>query len=424
MSAVGRVEVHLVDLETGVDDPAELVDRRTAGDEVLHHLRRDRGRIGRNAARGDAVVAGKDQGAGMVEPRRVPRLPGREPDRQLLEPAERAGRLGQLRLTQGRRGAGLEIGARQMGQQRADLVQIRNRLVHATLPSVFGSGAIVSEHRRGPKRKFRARHCRLGYCPVMTAPDDPVRRPVGLFAGFAVATAFFTRIPIAAPWCQTAQLADAAWAFPLVGAGVGAVAAFAFMLAQLLGLGDWPAALLAVLAGLGLTGALHEDGLADTADGLIGGDDREARLAIMRDSRHGTFGVLAVVLSVLLRAAALAGIGEAIHAGLALIAAHAASRAALPIAMRALAPARADGLGAAAGTPSAALAVAAFAIGALISVAALGPGRGAVALGFAGAAVFAACVLAHRRIGGYTGDVLGAFQQIGEIVVLLTAAAR
>ena len=144
----------------------------------------------------------------------------------------------------------------------------------------------------------------------------------------------------------------------------------------------------------------------------------------MRDSRHGTFGVLAIVLSVLLRAAALAGIGEAIHAGLALIAAHAASRAALPIAMRALAPARADGLGAAAGTPRAALAVAAFAIGALISLAALGPARGAIALGLAGAAVFAAGVLAHRRIGGYTGDVLGAFQQIGEIVVLLTAAAR
>ena len=72
------------------------------------------------------------------------------------------------------------------------------------------------------------------------------------------------------------RLAEAAWAFPLVGAGIGAVAAVVFLVAQLLGLGDWPAALLAVLAGLLLTGALHEDGLADTADGLFGGSDRDA----------------------------------------------------------------------------------------------------------------------------------------------------
>jgi adenosylcobinamide-GDP ribazoletransferase len=246
----------------------------------------------------------------------------------------------------------------------------------------------------------------------------------GMFSGFAVATAFFTRIPVATPGCRVERLAPAAWAFPLVGAGIGGVAAFAFLLVQLLGLGDWPAAVLAVLAGIVLTGALHEDGLADTADGLIGGHDREQRLAIMRDSRHGTFGVVAIVLSVLLRAAALSRIGDPIYGGLALVAAHAASRAALPLAMRALAPARSDGLGAAAGRPSIPLAVAALAIGLLVTLAALGPARGLVAIGLAGAAMFAAGVLAHRRIGGYTGDVLGAFQQIGEIVMLLAAAAK
>ena len=245
-----------------------------------------------------------------------------------------------------------------------------------------------------------------------------------MFSGFAVATAFFTRIPVAAPACSAGRLAPAAWAFPLVGAGIGGIAAFAFLLVQLLGLGDWPAAVLAVLAGIVLTGALHEDGLADTADGLIGGHDRDQRLAIMRDSRHGTFGVVAIVLSVLLRAAALSGIGDPIYAGLALVAAHAASRAALPLAMRALAPARSDGLGAAAGRPSMVLAIAALAVGLLVTLAALGPARGFVAIGLAGAAMFAAGVLAHRRIGGYTGDVLGAFQQIGEIVMLLAAAAK
>jgi len=219
-------------------------------------------------------------------------------------------------------------------------------------------------------------------------------------------------------------LADAAWAFPLVGAGIGAVCAFVFLLAQLLRLGDWSAALLAVLAGAALTGALHEDGLADTADGFFGGHDREQRLEIMRDTRHGTFGVLAIVLSVLLRAAALAEIGEAVQGGLALIAAHAASRGALSLAMRSLAPARAEGLGAAAGRPSLPLAIAALVIGSTIALAAFGPERGAMAIVLAGSALFGLGVMAQRRIGGYTGDVLGAFQQVAEIVMLLTAAAR
>jgi adenosylcobinamide-GDP ribazoletransferase len=246
----------------------------------------------------------------------------------------------------------------------------------------------------------------------------------GMFSGFAVATAFFTRIPVTTPASCAGRLADAVWAFPLVGAGIGGIAACAFLLAQLFGLRDWPAAILTVLASIVLTGALHEDGFADTADGLIGGHDRDQRLAIMRDSRHGTFGVLAIVLSVMLRAAALAEIGEPIHAGLALIAAHAGSRAILPFAMRMMAPARADGLGAAAGRPPTPHALAALAIGLLITLAALGPGRGLIAFGLAGAAVFTLGVLVRRRIGGYTGDVLGAFQQIGEIVVLLTAAAK
>jgi adenosylcobinamide-GDP ribazoletransferase len=246
----------------------------------------------------------------------------------------------------------------------------------------------------------------------------------GMFSGFAAATAFFTRIPVTTPASCSGRLADAVWAFPLVGAGIGGIAACAFLLAQLFGLRDWPAAILTLLASIVLTGALHEDGIADTADGLIGGHDRDQRLAIMRDSRHGTFGVLALVLSVMLRAAALAEIGEPIHAGLALIAAHAGSRAILPFAMRMMAPARADGLAAAAGRPPTPHALAALAIGLLITLAALGPGRGAVALGLAGAAVFTLGVLVRRSIGGYTGDVLGAFQQIGEIVVLLTAAAK
>jgi len=131
----------------------------------------------------------------------------------------------------------------------------------------------------------------------MSAPEQSIGRRPGFVAGFAMAVAFFTRIPIGTPAEADWQLAQAAWAFPLVGAGVGAVAAFVFVIAQLIGLGDWPAALLAVTASLVLTGALHEDGLADSADGLFGGADRDRRLAIMRDSRLGTYGACALAMS-------------------------------------------------------------------------------------------------------------------------------
>ncbi len=258
----------------------------------------------------------------------------------------------------------------------------------------------------------------------MIAPEHSTDRRPGFVAGFAAAVGFLTRVPVGTPVGGDWRLADAAWAFPLVGAGIGAIAAFAFLVAELLGLGDGPAALLAVLAGVCVTGALHEDGLADSADGIFGGADRSSRLAIMRDSRHGTFGVVAIVLSVALRAAALAQAGEAIYAGLALIAAHAASRALLPVAMWALTPARADGLAVEAGRPRSVPAIAAVAIGVVVALAALGPWLGLIAFVVSAVAVAAAGMLARRRIGGYTGDVLGGFQQIAEIAMLLAAAAR
>ena len=258
----------------------------------------------------------------------------------------------------------------------------------------------------------------------MGEPNDSLRYPRGFFAGFADAMAFFTRLPVEGRARGGWRLADSAWAFSLVGAGIGAVAALAFLFAQLLGLGSWPAGLLAVFASVSITGALHEDGLADAVDGFFGGHDREAKLAIMRDSRQGAFGVLAIVLSVLLRAASLATIGDVIHGGLALIAVHAGSRAALPAVMWALPPARAEGLGATAGTPGISGMATAAMIGAAVTLTALGPLQGSTALCLAGLAIFAMAWFARHQVGGYTGDVLGAIQQIGEIVMLLAASAR
>ena len=255
---------------------------------------------------------------------------------------------------------------------------------------------------------------------LMVAGMDARRGP---FDDFAVATALLTRLPMDRAVPADGTVAAAAWAFPLVGAGIGALAAIAFLIAELLALGPGPAAFLAVLAGVAVTGAFHEDGLADTLDGFMGGHDREQKLAIMRDSRQGTHGVLALVFSVGLRTAALAAIAEPLHAGLALLAAHAFSRGLLPATMLALAPARADGLGATAGTPSRGMAIAAAVIGLVVTIGALGPAKGGVGIILAAGAVTLAALLARRQIGGYTGDVLGAFQQTGEIVMLLVAAA-
>jgi len=118
---VGRlVQRHFVDAQIGIGQRRQLVDRTTAGDEVLHHLRRHLGRIGRNAARSDAVIAGEDANARALDPRRMAALPQAHPAGDFLEPAERTGGLGQLSFARLGGGAGGAIGPRQTGQHVAD----------------------------------------------------------------------------------------------------------------------------------------------------------------------------------------------------------------------------------------------------------------------------------------------------------------
>jgi len=237
------------------------------------------------------------------------------------------------------------------------------------------------------------------------------------------AAQFLTRLPLAglgAP--RPGPLAGAMRAFPLVGIAVGLGGWAALALAAALGLPTTIGALLAVATTVAITGALHEDGLADTADGFGGGTGRAGKLAIMHDSRSGAYGALALVFSVALRAAALAALTPS-RAGLALTAAHTVSRAALPLVMRWLEPARDDGLGAGAGRPDDAAIGWCAAIALVVALLCLGAGTGLVGLLVVAGTVAALAGLARRQIGGYTGDVLGAAQQIGEIAMLLTAAA-
>ena len=170
-----------------------------------------------------------------------------------------------------------------------------------------------------------------------------------------------------------------------------------------------------------MTGCLHEDGLADTADGF-GGVGRERKLEIMRDSRLGTYGACALLMSLLLRWSALASIADARAVALALVAAHAAARAPLPAFMALVPPARSDGLAAAAGPPPHGAVAAAGLLGALALGLCLGPMAAVVALVLLAAAAVVVARVSVKAIGGHTGDVLGALEQVNEILVLLVAA--
>ena len=240
---------------------------------------------------------------------------------------------------------------------------------------------------------------------------------------------FFTRLPLPtlafeAPAQGAPDLSRIGWMAPFAGALIGAIGALALVITQGLALPHFVGAALAIAALVGVAGALHEDGLADVADGFGGGATRERKLAIMRDSRIGAFGALALGLSLILRigaAAALLDQGLAAAAA-ALILAGAAGRAFALAPLALLDPARADGLGASVGRLDGGAWPAgfgAFLIAAVAGILALGFSEAMLACGLALAAALAMVALARRQIGGQTGDVAGAAEQAAEIACLV-----
>ena len=261
----------------------------------------------------------------------------------------------------------------------------------------------------------------------MTSPNAPISgRPSSFdewLQAFKEQTSFFTglRLDVGVPrW----QLADVLPVLPFIGAGVGLAAGLVFAIMHSLGPG-WLAAVVAVGAAVLFTRALHEDGLADTADGLGPHALEPARrLEIMRDSRNGTFGVLALALSVLIKVACLAQFSGA--TGLVvLIAAHALSRAVIAYPLLAFSAVQPDGLGAQTGKPTDNDVWLTIGLGAALAFLLL-LGKGFfVAILAPLAAMAAAWGASHwiaNRIGGYTGDTLGAVQQKAEIAFLVVAA--
>jgi len=244
----------------------------------------------------------------------------------------------------------------------------------------------------------------------------------GWLEDIRAAVVFFTILPLA-PRADAApdEIARALRAWPIVGAGVAAAGAVGYFLATALGLAPLPSALIALGITIALTGALHEDGLADFADGL-GGRDAERRLAIMHDSHIGVFGALAVTLSVAFRAALLVQLSTPARVAAGLIAAAAVSRGVVPLMTLTLAPAREVGLGAMLGERRPEIVVAAAILAVVAAFLLLGVGAGVSTLAFASAAIFCVAALARSRLGGYTGDVLGAAQQAAEMAGLVAVA--
>ncbi len=243
----------------------------------------------------------------------------------------------------------------------------------------------------------------------------------GAFSDVADALRFFTRLPLPAAPPGPLDFNRIAWAAPVAGVVVGAVGVCVLALTSFLGLPAVVGAALATAALVAAAGALHEDGLADVADGFGGGRTRERKLEVMRDSRIGAYGAIALTLALIIRVGALASAlsGGFWSAAGALIIVAALSRAGALMPLALIDPARVEGTGAAAGrlepASFAAACGAALILAVLIGLLAIGAGRAVDAAIASALGAAAMTALASRQIGGQTGDVAGAAQQWAEI---------
>lgn len=235
------------------------------------------------------------------------------------------------------------------------------------------------------------------------------------------AVMLLTRLPVGRLKDPAPSFADAAWAYPFAGALVGAISGAVYCGAAFLNIPDFAAALLAIGAAVVSTGAMHEDGLADVADGFGGGGDAARKLEIMRDSRVGTYGVVAVVLAIGLLASAIASVPPGWPVFFGFLAISAISRAMMLVPMTFLPSARAAGLGAQAVLSAPTPLFAALGIALVVSLPILL--WAFIATWLMGVVAFSVMIFARKQIGGQTGDVLGATQKLSEIAGWLTLAA-
>ena len=269
-------------------------------------------------------------------------------------------------------------------------------------------------------------HSRDAIAPETLEASRPLPPPdgVGLKDDFIMALRFFSRLPTGSSPHQQPNMGRIAMALPLASIAIGIGPALLLIGGTLIGLPSYFAAALAVGAMVIASGAMADDALADAMDGLFGGHSVERRLEIMKDSRHGTYGVAALCLFILLRVMALGAMAaiNPLAAGAIWLAASIVGRTGAMWLAVALPPARADGASATAGK----LSGQSFAVGAVFAAILLfvlgGPATSLVGLGFAlllALGVIAGwTALCRRLVGGQTGDLIGALGALVEIAVL------
>jgi adenosylcobinamide-GDP ribazoletransferase len=213
------------------------------------------------------------------------------------------------------------------------------------------------------------------------------------------------------------------WAYPIAGAVTGLIGGLVYWILHSIGVPPALAAVFAVGALMVATGALHDDGFGDTADGFGGGSDRERKLEIMRDSRVGSYAVVALVLVLALRIVAIGLLACPGAVFAALVATGALSRGGIGLFMSVIPAARVDGMSAAVGIPSGARSAEGAAIALLVAFLVLSPGAAILALVFAALGMAIVGYLAVRQIDGQTGDVIGAAVVVAECAALTAIVA-
>ena len=212
--------------------------------------------------------------------------------------------------------------------------------------------------------------------------------------------------------------AAASWAFPVAGFAIGLVTAVVGCIASWVGFPPVIAAGVALATMIMVSGAMHEDGLADTADGLWGAYEAPRRLEIMKDSHIGAYGVIALVLSIVVRWAAIVALMENHIFFCAIIGVATLSRAPMVMVMARVENARDTGLSAGVGRPQIETALAAVAIALAIGIMTAGAAATLFGVVLVVLTTLGIVAIAREKIGGQTGDILGAVQQIAEIAVL------
>ena len=237
-----------------------------------------------------------------------------------------------------------------------------------------------------------------------------------------IALSLLTRIPVNLDHQDVDERAkQATWAYPLVGALIGAFAAFIANIANFFGLPFSICAILSLITMAIITGGMHEDGLSDAADGLWGGKNKDSILTIMKDSRIGSFGAIALILVIIGRYASINDLIKIEALFWPLVAAGAVSRVPMVGAMVFMQHARSDGLSVSVGKPPQFSLIVAAVIGTLACLVSVGI-LGLLVVLCACLGAFPIFFMAYKKIGGQTGDILGASQQAAELMALASLA--